>query len=38
MSFRVTAGVLVVVGIGVGWWAMFTWRYMVEILPHGGMW
>lgn len=31
------AGLFVASGL-LGYWAVYTWRFLEGVLPHGGMW
>jgi hypothetical protein len=33
-----TLGGLFIAGTVLGYWAVFTYRFFEDILPHGGMW
>lgn len=38
MKTWLSLGGLFVAGVVVGYWLVFTWRFLDDVLPHGGMW
>ena len=36
-AWMTLAGLFVASG-AFGYWAVYTWRFLEDVLPHGGMW